>query len=765
MRARLDRFSRRHPDALLALLLLALTLVFLERVLFPPAGKMILGLDARALTLTWLTTARQSILSGHLPLWDVSQGSGYPFIANPQVALFYPPTWLAILLPVRYGLSWYVVLHVWLGALGMLLFVRTTSCTGRSTWLGPLLAALTFGFSGFVAARISAGHLGVVAALLWTPWLMLATVWSVTRRDIWSAIVGGVPLALSILAGHSPSVIYVGIVWLAFSIYLMASGEHWLLVARQVVVMGTVGLLLSAVQLLPTAQLILQAQKSVLGNAGEWSMPPAQLITLLVPGFFGDIKLGYWGAPGFEELTYYAGVLPLLGMALAIRKPNRRTWLYVALIVFGLLTALGRYGFLYQLLYDVIPLFRLIRAPGRAMFLFSFAASALLGDAVSAWEDRSREDREALSVFLRRAMLVIAGLGVAGVMGGGIALAATGGGDHALAELGGWALAVGLLLLGAALLGYYFTAAPEDTSRRRWLMAGLAGLAVVDLWLFGFKLIDLSGTQPLPVWRDAHQIIGQSDQRVVAINIQSLFYQNDSTLVGLLSTGGYIPVPLASHESLLGYQPGPLSRAYDILGAAYVLSPTEVDPAFTQGVGALELMQSTGQAWVYRRPTALPMVRLVYSAEVIPTASAALDRLFVPGFDPANTAIVDSTPGCELGGAPQQPGSAHVLAQRPGSWLIETDSPAPALLVIGETAYPGWQVTVDGQRVQPLVAYTAVKAVCVPAGTHRVQWTFVPPLLLGGAASLIGLALLAVAAVMGFRERTVARTARAVEER
>ena len=78
----------------------------------------------------------------------------------------------------------------------------------------------------------------------------------------------------------------------------------------------------------------------------------------------------------------------------------------------------------------------------------------------------------------------------------------------------------------------------------------------------------------------------------------------------------------------------------------------------------------------------------------------------------------------------------------PGYWRIETTSAAPALLVLAETAYPGWQVRVDGERAEPLRAYTAVRAVCVPAGTHVVEWQFAPRIYwLGGGISLLALVL------------------------
>ncbi len=50
--------------------------------------------------------------------------------------------------------------------------------------------------------------------------------------------------------------------------------------------------------------------------------------------------------------------------------------------------------------------------------------------------------------------------------------------------------------------------------------------------------------------------------------------------------------------------------------------------------------------------------------------------------------------------------------------------------------------------LQNLTAYTAVRAVCVPAGEHTVEWTFKPTVYwLGGLVSLLSLGLVGTAVI------------------
>ncbi|MEJ2148457.1 MAG: hypothetical protein P8Z40_03145 [Chloroflexota bacterium] len=728
--------------------LLVLSLIFMERVLFPPPGEGVVGHDVRGLFYPWWLAARQAIFSGRFPLWQTYQFSGYPFFANPQVALFYPPTWLAILLPPHIGISWYVAFHIWLMGVGMLLFVRSLG----GSWLGAGLAALTFSFGGFVAARVSAGHIGLLATHAWIPWLLIATQWAIRRDDLWPAILTGLVFGLAVLAGHVSSLLYVGLIWLAFDFYLALTVGRWLHIARQAVVAGLVGLALGAAQLLPFIQFAELSSRAgeTAAEYGLWSLPPVHLITFFLPGYFGDPTVGYWSVDNFGELTYYVGMLPLLGIVLALRRPTRLTWLYLSLMVFGLLMALGTYGFLYPVLYDLLPPFRLSRAPGRAAFLFVFAACGLLGDTITHWQrSASLDERRAdLRRLLRPTLIVAALLGVAGLAATGAAFAALHPSETAgrlWHQAGGWMWALVAFLAAGGLLWSYLAADPAAGRQREMLGIGLAGLVVADLWVFGFKLVDLQSLAPAPVWAEARAFVGETDQRVLPWGVGPFYTHNDGTLIGLHSVFGYNTLQVAAPQTLYEYVPDPRNAAYDILAASYVLTSDEIASQFTEGDDILQLVKQDGSAWLYRRANALPIIRLVYQVEVVEDSMAAVERVHQPEFDPAAVAILDQPPPCDLA-PPDSPGTATVLDEWPGYWLIETESSAPALLVLSETAYPGWQVRVDGEPAASLTAYTAIRAVCVPAGSHQVEWRFNPPIFkVGAAISALALGLVAAA--------------------
>jgi hypothetical protein len=269
---------------------------------------------------------------------------------------------------------------------------------------------------------------------------------------------------------------------------------------------------------------------------------------------------------------------------------------------------------------------------------------------------------------------------------------------------------------------------------------------IVDLWSFGLKLKQLNPADPHPMWSEAQEIIGQSEARVLPWGV-SIFEQNGAGQVGLWSIFGYNALELEAPIALAASLPDPRSKAYDVLGIGYVLA-NNAQEQYVEGDRPLTPVDHTEQVWVYRRDQILPLTRLVYQAEVIEDRDLALERLHEASFDPQTTVIIEQTPSCDLSPDQAAGSSVQVLAQRPGYWQLATNSSSPAMLVLSQTAYPGWRVTVDDQAAESLLAYTALQAVCVPAGEHTVTWNYRPtPFLVGGLISLGALILLVLAIV------------------
>ena len=289
---------------------------------------------------------------------------------------------------------------------------------------------------------------------------------------------------------------------------------------------------------------------------------------------------------------------------------------------------------------------------------------------------------------------------------------------------------------------------PPATRHAPLLLAlALIVLVLADTWHYAHKMVRLTPSAPDALWVDGLAVVGQPTGRVVPWGVP-LFSQNGAIAVGWPSVFGYDSLEPATTMALAASVPDPRSTAYDILGATHVLAGGPLDE-FTEGERPLRLLGQQGAAWVYERARPLPLARLVYDVEVIADPAAAVARVHDADFDAAATATLAADPGCAVGPAPAAAGAAEIVAHEPTNWQIRTRSEAAGLLAVAENAFPGWQVTVDGQPAEPLTAYTAVRAVCVPAGEHLVAWTFRPrAYLLGAGVTLLALIFVAVAGVL-----------------
>ena len=378
----------------------------------------------------WWSYAWQTLLSGHLPLWNPLSGMGAPLIANYQSGIFYPPSWTYLFLYLMGGvplMAWgqavLVVFHLTLSGLGM---ARLAQRLG----LGPLaqaVAGLAFGLSGYLVAR--AGFLSINAAVAWLPWILLCLTpypaaddpgeilhhqsISSNRKQFLLLVFF---LALQLLAGHAQVTWYTWILCGLWVVYWSLSpaplaqaqtsrGDAQISLRQRLVLaprrLGLAGgwlalaiilaFGLAAVQLLPTAEYLGQSQRAsavAYEAAMTYSFWPWRLITLFAPGFFGNPAQGdYWGYANYWEDAIYVGLLPLLMALGAIfnRRSGSLRWFLLALFGLGLLLALGKNTPVFPWLYLRIPTFALFQAPARYMIWGVFALALLAALGVENW--------------------------------------------------------------------------------------------------------------------------------------------------------------------------------------------------------------------------------------------------------------------------------------------------------------------------------------------------------------------------------------------
>ena len=727
--------------------LTVLSAVFFWEVLWLPPGRILGGDDLTNLFWHWLRFAISSVRRGQLPLWNPYLFSGIPFVANPQPALFYPPTWLAAMMPLNQAFGVMAMLHLWIAGVGMYAWLQSE---GASRF-GALFAGIVFAFSGYFLVRVRGGHMGVVTTGSWLPVLLWASSRACQRRSWLLSVVGGLPVGLSILAGHTASFVYVALglaAYAGFRAWEAWQEERSLSAASsplaRMSVMILVGLAVAAVQLLPTAQFVVRSTRQASTDydfAARFSWPPGHLLTLLVPNFFGEpTHTGYWGDGIYDEFIFYIGILPLLLALLGLKlwRRHRLVQFLAAVGLGGLLLAVGEYGVLHRLFYRFIPLFRMMRAPARAGYLFTVAAAALSGVVVSSLQRADFPERAGLlRPVTWSSVLTVAGGALLLILAGFSAFALGREANPAAGRL--WHQAnqtmwfVCFLLVSVGLLITWRNGAPI-ASDGRWLLA--LGLVVLDLWTFGSSTLEVRSMEESAYWRIVDRAVRDSQAyRVLPWGLTET-EQNNGMGFGLRSVFGYDPLTLQRYEDFITSRPDPRARTYDLLNAGYLV--TTAPQTFSEGPNEPQLLLEESGVYVYERPSAMPRAWIASHAEVMDD-EAILQRIHDPSFDPRATALMEAPASCPGG-------EGDVEITRYGANRIEAQvRGGGGLLIFSEVHYPGWEATVDGERTELLRANYALRAVCVPSGEHRVVLRYTPSVLRTGAL-ITGLTMLGIAA-------------------
>jgi hypothetical protein len=180
----------------------------------------------------------------------------------------------------------------------------------------------------------------------------------------------------------------------------------------------------------------------------------------------------------------------------------------------------------------------------------------------------------------------------------------------------------------------------------------------------------------------------------------------------------------------------------------------------------VEYVGGTPHAALYRMKGTLPRARFAPRVRLVRTMDEVA-RLSAAGMlDPRQEVVLHEAAdmlsvASVQSGSGDAPGDAHIVVDRATEVVVEAQSARGGLLVLADTYYPGWFVTVDGRERPILRANVMQRGVAVPPGTHRVAFEFRSESVRRGMMlTAVGLVLLVgTALVLAFGGRRVTRPA------
>jgi len=312
---------------------------------------------------------------GSIPLWNPFIFSGFPQIADPQVAIFYPINFLVGFLKFFSPtiLMYQLILHYILAGIFMFLLVRYLT---KNIFIG-CFAGIAYTFSGFMVGHAS--HIGMQNTAALFPLVLYLGILTIENKKYIHASLFGVAFASSFLAGHFQTFLFITFFIGFFLIYEIIFRKDYK-VFRTYKLFGLAALiffLLISVQFLPSFQLRDESIRSgiTLELSQTESLNPSSLFGFLNPNFrhvaFGGTYTGPWDR---TENYLFIGISTfLLAIFGSIFSKKRLKFFLLSFFILACLYSFGKYFFVQRLFYEFVPFFNKIRAPANMMLLAEFS--------------------------------------------------------------------------------------------------------------------------------------------------------------------------------------------------------------------------------------------------------------------------------------------------------------------------------------------------------------------------------------------------------
>lgn len=397
---RIDRHFRITPSCATAIAVSLLPLVY-----FLPAtrGQLVISPDDGVIFNIPIRVAVASLLhAGYLPLWNPYIFCGMPLFGAAQAGVLFPLNWfyLAFSAPVATNLM--MLSSYMVAALGAYLFARRSG----SSVAGAALTSLIWQGSGFLIGQI--GHTNILQTAALLPWVLWAIDGYGESGKRSRGLLLAALIAVQAFAGHAQTLVYALLFAVAYALVMWRAqaGSGQATQSRtaylRALVFIVAGVVLAAVQLLPTLELLRNSMRSDASYdfSTSFSLPPGFLWTFLAPYVVGGgdgrlFRAPYVGPAFYGEYVGYVGLatIALALVAIALKRDARTKFCGIVVLV-GITLALGRYAPFgsYKLIY-AMPVLGLFRVPARHLMEVEFALAVLAGrglTAITAAPDRAK---------------------------------------------------------------------------------------------------------------------------------------------------------------------------------------------------------------------------------------------------------------------------------------------------------------------------------------------------------------------------------------
>lgn len=704
----------------------------------PPViqNRHILNFDPVVQFVPWFHFNTVSLQSGHLPLWNPTEGCGQPHIANMQSAFFFPLNFLMYVLGMKWGLVMMYLLRLYLLGIFIYLYLAYIGTDYRVS----IMASVAGMFTGYMTRWLFHDNSSFAFFLP----LGLLSIELIARRSV--SIKGYLLLCtgftLAIFSGHPETIFYgtsLVILYALIRTWQECKQHHRVLrTYMKIAASLIIGLLIAGVQLIPFFEYLLHSTAySVRSIGGEQSfVTPSTFLFSLIPNFFSSwlkVNVRYVVFFGFfpTSTVGYAGItIFMLGIAgiLAYRHLNRKLMLAYIIILFFIIAVSFDIPLLHNLI-SVLPLFGM----GQGFYMFGNLPVFIIFAGALALDDvfKGRFPFRYFWYGLFATIVLIA----TGFIFFFIRMNATVG----LSPVSRFLLSVPTLIdiAGTLFLLVLTIVLLKKIHRPSLLVFSLGVLIFAETAL---PMIPRESAIKPAYFYPENNIIRFLQQYPKPFRVEPLFKADNNEVgppwpVGIIQYYG-LEEPGSYDAMLVNWYSGlirtmPANEFSNLANVKFIIMTPDTIAQF-RGLVLKPLLSYNGYT-LYENLSALDRAFMVYDFQTVPQGSSGqdwLNRVRAYGSDLSQTAIIREQDAASATFVPHHGQSASYNVSfevyHPSLLKMKVNTSKPGLLVISNTYFPGWNVTVDNTRKKLIRTDYAFDGVFLDKGTHTVTLTYEP---------------------------------------
>ncbi len=674
-----------------------------------------------------------------VPLWNPYSFGGTPHLANYQSAALSPLNLGFLLFPFVDWWSFLIILQPLLA--GLFTYIYAKSIKVSST--GSLISSISFMFCGFMTSW--AGYGTLCYAVLFIPLSLFAVEkYFYTQRSRYLLLLSAT-IPLSFFSGHFQMSLYFLICVCAYVLYKCISSKKLfaLLTLYSFILFGV---LICAVQLLPSIELYLQSFRSTLFQKIE-VIPWGYLVTILAPDFLGNpVTRNAWFGH-YAEWNIYIGLLPLFFAIYSCFYYKKQYILFFLLASVASLLLAFQSPLLDFLVFSKIPVLS-TSALSRVVVISSFFLALLAGFGFD-YLSSDIEKRKIKKILIEFVAFGIVFVGLWGFIFSNQFL------DFEKLQIAKSNLRLPSLIFfvfGISLLICYcfkkigfkifvvcvVLLISFDMLRfaSKWVPFEPKNLVYPDIGVTN-KLKEIAG------YNRAFANFGAEGSVYYGVPVlegyDAVYIRRFGQFIGSIdskkltdSARSGVDLPLASSNLL------PVAN---FLGVKYFIHKVSDGqkgwefPFWEYSPESIKLIYDDGKYQVLESANAYPRAFLVNKVITEKDPQKILDHMFNSQTDLLTTAIVEG----DVSESNFSSGSAKIVSYAPNLVKIETNSHDKSFLVLTDVYYPGWNAYINGNISDMYRTDFAFRGLEVPKGENRIEFKYEPvSFRLGSYIAIIG---------------------------